>query len=315
MTVPASPQSLLVGSLDFAQWSYDAASDSLIGSMRSQSASSSMTAPSPRRVSIISSVSRLRSQPLRSESDWARAARMRYRFVSDLDPGTETVAVMPDAAAGACQSPAAGSVSVGMSVNSERTQRLLEGVFDVRPQVLSGMLGPPPQSGTAGRVDTGQQGSAEHGCALQGAFGAGLLLFLRCRLLRGQALTDGVEQVGADEDRGADAREASDRQQRTGRNLGDAGGAGQSRRVHGHIDLFASLVEQGTDRSCRRLGAAQSVDAVEDVAGGQHGPCDEADGRHCGPSYVAGISLASITAVRGIVGPRSDVAQVKPKGG
>src|SRR5699024_9632164 len=83
------------------------------------------------------------------------------------------------------------------------------GVFDVRPQVLSGMLGPPPQSGTAGGVDTGQKGSAEHGCALQGAFGAGLLLFLRCRLLRGQALTDGVEQVGADEDRGADARGAS----------------------------------------------------------------------------------------------------------
>src|SRR5699024_5386853 len=143
--------------------------------------------------------------------------------------GTEAVGVMPDAAAGACQSPAGGSVSVGMSVNSERTQRLLGGVFDVRPQVLSGMLGPPPQSGTAGGVDTGQKGSAEHGCALQGAFGAGLLLFLRCRLLRGT----GVAQVAA------------------GSLLGDAGGAGQSRRVHGHIDLFASLVEQGTDRSCR----------------------------------------------------------------
>src|SRR5699024_10247233 len=156
----------------------------------------------------------------------ARAARMRYRFVSDLDPGTETVAVMPDAAAGACQSPAAGSGSVGMSVNSARTQRLRGGVFDARPPGLSGMAGPPRQSGTAARIDTGQKGSAEHGCALQRAFGAGLLLFLRRRLLRGQALTDGVEQVGADEDRGADAREASDRQQRTGRNLGDAGGAG-----------------------------------------------------------------------------------------
>src|SRR5699024_5866271 len=99
------------------------------------------------------------------------------------------------------------------------------------------------------------------------------------------------------------------------RNLGDAGGAGQSRRVHVHIDLFASLGEQGTDRSCRRLGAAQSVDAGEDVASGQHGTCDEADGRYCGTSYVAGISLASRTDVLGIVGPRSDLAQVKPNGG
>src|SRR5699024_7627669 len=205
MTVPASPQSMLIGSVEFARWADDAASDRSIGSMWSTSASSSMTAPSPRKASIISSVSRLRSQPLRSESAWARAARMRHRFVSDLDPGTETVAVMPDAAAGACQSPAAGRATGGRSANSGRSRRLLGGVFDVRPQVLSGMLGPPPQSGTAGGVDTGQKGSAEHGCALQGAFGAGLLLFTRCRLLRGQALTDGVEQVGADEDRGADA--------------------------------------------------------------------------------------------------------------
>src|SRR5699024_7036320 len=193
MTVPASPQSMLIGAVGCARWADDAASLRSIGSMWSTSSSSSMTAPSPRRASIISSVSRLRSQPLRSEPDWARAARMRYRFVSDFEPGTETVAVMPDAAAGACQSPAAGSVSVGMSVNSERTQRLLGGVFDVRPQVLSGMLGPPPQSGAAGGVDTGQKGSAEHGRPLQGALGAGLLLFLRRRLLRGQTLTDGVE--------------------------------------------------------------------------------------------------------------------------
>src|SRR5699024_176195 len=146
-TVPASPQSMLIGSVEFARWADDAASDRSIGSMWSTSASSSMTAPSPRRASIISSVSRLRSQPLGAESDWGRAEWLRYRVVRVSVPRMEAVAVMPDAQAGACQSSAAGSVSVGMSVNSERTQRLLGGVFDVRPQALSGMLGPPPQSG------------------------------------------------------------------------------------------------------------------------------------------------------------------------
>ena len=78
ITVPARPQSMVIGVCSWTPVSAGAVpSVKGIGSMWSSSPSSSITAPRRRRASTMSRVSRLRSHPLRSEPDRARAARMR----------------------------------------------------------------------------------------------------------------------------------------------------------------------------------------------------------------------------------------------
>ena len=92
MTVPASPQSIRAGPVSGA------------GVTRQVVAStSSMPAPSARRPSAISWVSRLRRAPCRMLGAVAWAARISARLVNDFEPGTRTVADSGPLTVGAVQ--------------------------------------------------------------------------------------------------------------------------------------------------------------------------------------------------------------------
>ncbi len=89
ITVPALPTSIVAGPVSGP------------GVMTQVSPWSSMVTPRARSPATISSVSRLRSGPRRIVGDDAMAASTSARFVTDLDPGTFTVARTGPAAVGA----------------------------------------------------------------------------------------------------------------------------------------------------------------------------------------------------------------------
>ena len=90
ITVPARPQSISAGPVSGPGVTAQSVPESVI------------EVPRARRAPAIRSVSRLRSGALISDGPVACAARMRARFVSDLEPGTATRPRTGRSATGAC---------------------------------------------------------------------------------------------------------------------------------------------------------------------------------------------------------------------